>query len=293
MWQHDRMRDDSNKPSGLAGGDLAEALDRFDREGHVVLRDLLSPEDLREITAALAPHERDRPMGRNDFEGERSQRVYALAGKHEVFMRLAEHPAVMAIVAERLSPNWLLSTLQSIRLHPGETAQPWHTDDLFYLIPRPRALLGVSAIWAIEDFTEENGATQVIPGSHRWADEHPDERDHTVVTAAMPAGSVLLFNAATWHRGGANRSNGTRLCVSPQYCEPWLRPQESQLLIAPPSVAERYSDRARSMLGYSIHPPFIGQVDGMHPLRLIDPAYREHKTAASAIANKVLRRPGR
>jgi hypothetical protein len=86
-------------------------------------------------------------------------------------------------------------------------------------------------------------------------------------------------------------SSRTRLAISPQYCQPWLRPQESQLLIAPPDVARRYSDRGRALLGYSIHPPFIGQVNGMHPLRLVDPDYRSHKTDAAKIADSVLERP--
>jgi ectoine hydroxylase-related dioxygenase (phytanoyl-CoA dioxygenase family) len=166
---------------------------------------------------------------------------------------------------------------------------------MFYPIPRPRPILGLSTIWAIEDFTDENGATQVIPGSHRWANEHPDERPHDVVTAAMPAGSVVVFDSALWHRGGANRSSGTRLCISPQYCQPWLRPQESQLLIAPPPVARSCSERGRSLLGYNIHPPFIGQVDGKHPLRLIDPDYRSdgraRKTEAAELADHYLDRP--
>ena len=84
---------------------------------------------------------------------------------------------------------------------------------------------------------------------------------------------------------------GTRLAISPQYCQPWLRTQESQLLIAPPQVAARYSPRAQAMLGYSIHPPFLGQVDGMHPLRLVDPEYRQRKTRDHAIADQLLEKP--
>jgi len=187
-----------------------------------------------------------------------------------------------------------LSTMQSIRLHPGETPQAWHTDDAFYLVPRPRGLLGISAIWAIEAFTAHNGATEVIPGSHLWGGEHPDDRPldlRRATQAIMPAGSVILFHAALWHRGGGNASAGTRLAISPQYCQPWLRPQESQLLIVPPERARDCSPRMQSMLGYSIHPPFLGQVNGMHPLRLVDPDYRAHKTDARAIADRVLTRP--
>lgn len=267
-------------------------LERFQTEGYVILDRVLDPAEVAELVAALAPYEVDRPMGRNDFEGERSQRVYSLIAKGPAFRRLAEHPRIVALLDRVLLPNYLLSTFQSIRLHPGENAQAFHSDDAFYLIPRPRpSTLGVSVIWAIEDFTADNGATEVIPGSHRWGMEHPDTRDHTVVPAIMPAGSAIVFDAALWHRGGANRSTVTRLAMSPQYCQPYLRPQESQLLIMPPPAARECSDRLRAMLGYSIHPPFIGQVDGMHPLRLVDPAYRAHKTQDHAIADAVLTRP--
>jgi ectoine hydroxylase-related dioxygenase (phytanoyl-CoA dioxygenase family) len=269
-----------------------ELLERFRSDGYAILEGALDAGELAELRAALAPYEAGRPMGRNDFEGERSTRVYSLAAKGAVFQRLAEHPRILALIDRVLLPNFLLSTLQSIRLHPGENAQEWHTDDAFYLVPRPRsATLGVSVIWAIEDFSEANGATQVIPGSHRWGDEHPDTRAHPVVSAVMPAGSAIVFDAATWHRGGANTSAVTRLAISPQYCQPFLRPQESQLLIVPPEAARACSARMRTLLGYSIHPPFIGQVDGMHPLRLVDDAYRAHKTDDHRIADEVLTRP--
>jgi ectoine hydroxylase-related dioxygenase (phytanoyl-CoA dioxygenase family) len=280
----------SASPSGL-DAELAALAE----SGYVILPSVLGDGELRALEEALAPFERERPMGRNNFEGGRTQRIYSLAGKHEVFMRLAEHPRIMAILDRVLLPNFLLSNLQSIRLHPGEPGQPWHADDMFYRIDRPRPTLGISTIWAIEAFTEENGATRVIPGSHRWGPEHPDEHPHEEVAAVMPAGSVIVFDAALWHCGGGNHSQGTRLAISPQYCQPWLRPQESQLLICPPPVAARYSPRARAMLGYSIHPPFIGQVDGMHPIRLIDPDYHSHardeRSAAAETADRYLHRP--
>ncbi len=266
-------------------------LEALRRDGFVILDSVLSRGEVDAVVAALAPFEANRPMGRNDFEGERSQRVYSLAGKGDAFLALAEHPRVMRILDAVLLPSFLLSNLQSIRLHPGETPQAWHTDDAFYLVPRPRETLGVSTIWAIEDFTEDSGATEVIVGSHLWGMEHPDTRTYETKKAVMPAGSVIVFDAGLWHRGGGNRSKSTRLAVSPQYCQPWLRPQESQLLIVPPDRAKHCTPRMRAMLGYSIHPPFIGQVDGMHPLRLVDPEYRAHKTEDHAVADRVLARP--
>jgi ectoine hydroxylase-related dioxygenase (phytanoyl-CoA dioxygenase family) len=269
-----------------------DAIAALDRDGFVILESLLDARELAELHAALAPFEDGRPRGRNEFEGTHSTRVYSLAAKGEPFLRLAEHPRVVEILDRTLLTNYLLSTLQSIRLHPGESAQPWHTDDAFYLVPAPRPRLAVSCIWAIEDFTDDNGATEVVRGSHRFVDLPEDLRSLDVVRATMPAGSVIVFDGRTWHRGGANVSARTRLAISPQYCQPWVRPQESQLLIVPPTAAARCTPRMRAMLGYSIHPPFIGQVDGMHPLRLVDPSYgsdgRKQLSDAAAIADRVL-----
>jgi ectoine hydroxylase-related dioxygenase (phytanoyl-CoA dioxygenase family) len=274
------------------GFDLDRALEHYESEGFVVLERALDGDAVAAIVAALRPFEERRPMGRNDFEGAKTQRVYSLAGKGAPFLALAEHPWVVALLDRLLLKNCLLSTLQSIRLHPGETAQAWHTDDAFYLFPRPRTVrLAVSVIWAIEDFTDDNGATEIIPKSHTWGAEHPDDLPHPSFRAIMPAGSAIVFDGALWHRGGDNRSGTTRLAVSPQYCQPFLRPQESQLLIVPPERARDATDRMRSMLGYSIHPPFVGQVDGMHPLRLVDETYRAKKGDDHAIADRVLSRP--
>ncbi|HEX2688985.1 MAG TPA: phytanoyl-CoA dioxygenase family protein [Kofleriaceae bacterium] len=271
---------------------MTDPSELLQRDGYVILERAIDRIALDELCAALAPFEQHRPMGRNAFEGRRSQRVYSLAGKGEPFLRLAEHPDVIALLDRALLPNYLLSTMQSIRLHPGEAAQAWHTDDPFYLYPRPHTRpLGISVIWAIEDFTADNGATEVIPGSHRWGIEHPDTQAFNPVAAVMPAGSAIVFDAALWHRGGNNRSTTTRLAISPQYCQPYLRPQESQLLIVPPEAARTCTERMRAMLGYSIHPPFIGQVDGMHPLRLVDSDYRAHKTQDRIIADRVLTAP--
>jgi ectoine hydroxylase-related dioxygenase (phytanoyl-CoA dioxygenase family) len=245
---------------------MADPLELLQRDGYVILERLLDRPVIAELIEALAPFEAGRPMGRNAFEGERSQRVYSLAGKGDVFLRLIEHPEIVALLDAVLLPNYLLSTAQSIRLHPGETAQAWHTDDAFYPSARPHPRpLALSVIWAIEDFTADNGATEVIPESHHWGMETPEARDSRPMPAVMPAGSAIVFDGALWHRGGSNRSTRTRLAISPQYCQPYLRPQESQLLIVPPEAARACTPRMRAMLGYSIHPPFIGQVDGMHP----------------------------
>jgi ectoine hydroxylase-related dioxygenase (phytanoyl-CoA dioxygenase family) len=237
------------------------------RDGYVILPDLLTPGELGEIRDAVAPL-LDR-HGRNGFEGRMTQRVYSVLNKTRTCDRIADHPRVLALLDRLFLPNYLLSMLQVINILPGEQAQLLHTDDGFYPLPRPRAALGAATIWAIDDFTADNGATDIIPGSHLWGQRTPEEAEPQPVV--MKAGSCVFFLSTLWHGGGANRSAAPRLAVTAQYCEPWLRPQEAFTLSTTRDTVRAVSEDIRRMLGYSIHPPFIGQVDGMHPKRLLDP----------------------
>ena len=249
---------------------MAGALDELRGNGFVVLRGLVGRDDLAAIRAELAPYLTGRLFGRNDFEGFRSERVYALLAKAPSVATLVEHPVVLALVDAVLQPNYLLSANLAINVHPGETAQTLHADDGYCRIPRPREPMGVSAIWAIDEFTDDNGATELIPGSHKWGDEGADADDGRVQQITMPAGSAVVFMGTLLHRGGANRSNRNRLGITPQYCQPWIRQIETMALAVPPPVASTFSPRVQALLGYSIYPPFIGYVDGRDPRRLLD-----------------------
>ncbi|OHU50321.1 phytanoyl-CoA dioxygenase [Mycobacteroides chelonae] len=247
---------------------VAEAdLAAMRRDGYVILPDLLTADELDQIRDAVAPllnlH------GRNGFEGHTTQRVYSVLNKTRACDRIADHPRVLALLDRLFLPNYLLSMLQVINILPGEQAQMLHTDDGFYPIPRPRAGLGAATIWAIDDFTADNCATDIVAGSHLWGDRRPQEAEREPVV--MKAGSCVFFPGTLWHGGGANRTGAARLALTAQYCEPWLRPQEAFTLSMTRDTVRAVSEDIRRMLGYSIHPPFIGQVDGMHPKRLLEP----------------------
>lgn len=246
----------------IVDADLAAVL----RDGYVILPNLLTAVQLDTIRDAVAPL-LDR-HGRNGFEGRATQRVYSVLNKTEACDVVADHPRVLALLDRMFLPNYLLSMLQVINIGPGEQAQMLHTDDGFYPLPRPRAALGAATIWAIDDFTADNGATDIVPGSDRWVDRMPQDAEREPVV--MPAGSCVFFPGTLWHGGGANRSDRPRLAVTAQYCEPWLRPQEAFTLSMTRDTVRRVSEDIRRMLGYSIHPPFVGQVDGMHPKRLLE-----------------------
>ncbi len=269
----------------------AEDVASYERDGYVILADALPGEALEGVRRELAPYlDEAKLLGRNDFEGFRTNRVYALLAKAPTIAGLVEHPRVVAMLDQLLLPNFLLSANLAINLWPGETAQPWHFDDAFYSVARPRAPISVSAIWAIDDFTADNGATQVLPGSHLWGDDVSPEQlhDERAVPVEMSPGSVVIFAGTLWHRGGANRTSRPRLAITPQYCQPWARQQENQML-AVGGAASSYSDRIQAMLGYSIHPPFMGHVNGVHPLRLLRDDYDPRATGAGAVATDLYR----
>jgi ectoine hydroxylase-related dioxygenase (phytanoyl-CoA dioxygenase family) len=267
----------------------------IEEHGFVVIERLLSEEDLAEIRRELAPQLAADPFGRNNFEGHRTQRVYSLVGKGKIFEDLAEHPRILALCDALLRPNYLLTASQAICIHPGETPQPFHTDDTFYPMARPRPAMSVSTIWAVDPFTAENGATQVVRGSHAWSDAEVGSllEESDFVTAArgertpkpapglragwrermedvvMPPGSVIVFLGTLVHRGGENRSDRARLAFSNQYCEPWARQQENFFLSIAAERVAAMSERVQQLLGYSIHPPFMGHVNGVHPKRIL------------------------
>lgn len=241
------------------------AFAHYRENGYVILPEVLSAEDRSGIKAALDPFVDGTYPGRNDFEGFSSERVYKLISRSPVFADLVEHPVALGALDRIMTPGYLISAFLAILVHPGETAQDLHFDDGFVQQPRPRPSNMVSIIWAIDEFTETNGATEFIPGSHRWGDGHPPPEDGAIQRAVMPAGSALIMDGLLIHRGGANISTSDRLAITPQYCEPWARQQENHILATPPELTARLSPRVRELMGYSIHPPFMGHVGGRHP----------------------------
>lgn len=263
---------------------------QFDRDGYLIFENILPAAELAAIRTALAPYLAANITGRNDFEGLKSNRVYAMLAKSPVFADLVIHRLALAFVEADLEADCLLSACLAINLHPGETAQPWHFDDSHFQWPRPRPSLGVSAFWAIDEVTEKNGATEILPGSHLWPDDMIDgavgeesfgDRSIRDVSSdlgartdalkiVMPAGSLMLAKGTLWHRGGANRSAKPRLIITPQYCPGWTRQLENMALAVPPAIARILPKRAQELIGYSIHLPFMGYVDGVHPRRMLD-----------------------
>ncbi len=289
-------------PTAGATFALEDHAQRIGAVGFTVIPDFLDAATLREVRRVLAFY-LGTHAGRNDFEGTRTERVYTLVARARVFFDIVLDARILALCERFLGPGFLLTASQAIEIRPGETPQPFHYDDAFYAIPRPRPMVSLSTIVAVDAFTAENGGTEVIPGSHAWPDARveatlrgilgeattaDDGFAREAVAVEMPAGACVVFSGALVHRGGANRSPAPRLAFSNQYCTAWARQQENFTLGVPADVARAMPLRLQELLGYSIHPPFMGQLTASHPAKALEPGFEPPVRAQARAAGAKL-----
>lgn len=242
------------------------------RDGYTIVHDVLSAAETDELAADLARLERElsiRPAT-NLFEGQKTLRVYNLLVHGALYQRIPVHEKVLPVVEGVLDAGCLVSSLSSIAILPGESAQPIHADDMLIPIPKPHVPLVCNSMWAITDFTEANGATRIMPGTHE-ADASPAfGATHESIAAEMPRGSVLIYHGSLWHGGGANTTDTTRRGIAMNYCAGYVRQQENQQLGIPREVARTFSPRLRELVGYSVYNRVIGHIDRKHPGKLLE-----------------------
>jgi ectoine hydroxylase-related dioxygenase (phytanoyl-CoA dioxygenase family) len=247
--------------------DADSVCERLTEHGYAVIEGMLGTDALARARSEIAMILETTPFGRDDFEGRRTRRIYALFAKTRAFDGPATHPLILEVL-DRTLGHYQLSAPAGIEIGPGEVAQPLHPDDAIYPVPHPHPPLVVNVMWPLDDFTAENGATCIVPGSHRWTDRRPGA-DDAVTVVEMPAGSALLYVGSLWHGGGANRTDRPRVGVVVHYAAGWLRPVENHVLAVPREVVAQLPDRLQELIGYNIAPPFIGYVDGRHPRRTL------------------------
>jgi ectoine hydroxylase-related dioxygenase (phytanoyl-CoA dioxygenase family) len=222
--------------------------------GCAVVERLASDDDMDRVEAELASYLAATAPGADEFAGENTRRTGALLARSVTFRDLAAHPVVLGVLDRVLgdhATSYQLHLTQVIDIGPGAPAQMVHRDQWAFDFFRFPSGFEVEChtMWAMNDFTEENGATRVIPGSHRWEDKLRPSVDETI-PAEMPKGSVLLYVGSLYHGGGANRSASARRGINVGYTLSWLRQEENQYLACPPEIARELPEELARLAGY-------------------------------------------
>ena len=247
--------------------DIAALLTDLDRDGYAIREGLLDSAEVARLRGALDPLFDETPLGRNPFEGFRTKRVYSPLAKTRELDDLVLSPWIEQLADGLIGPH-TLSSIIGIQIGPGEVSQEIHYDAAAYPLPRSYREVVFNIMWALDDFTAENGATIIYPGSNRCPETTPP-RDAVSIQAVMPAGSVLIWPGRTFHGGGANRTEHWRLGLVTEYVAGWLRSHENIQASIPTDVACGLPPRLQELIGYHLYPDFLGFVDGRHPRKVL------------------------
>ena len=231
-----------------------DVLAELDQAGAVIVKDVIGAQILERFNAEVMPYVERTPMGRDDFLGKSTKRTGALAARSQICRDLILHDLVLGAAEAFLAPytkKIILHLTQTIEIHPGSSAQAIHRDRYAWGTHLPQSIEPqLNTIWAMTDFTAENGATHCVPGSHRWSWEQQARSDQ-ICQAEMSKGSVFFYTGSILHHGGANMSNAPRLGLNLTYCLGWLRQEENQYLSCPPELAKDFDPKLQELLGYT------------------------------------------
>ena len=241
-------------------------VDVLEEDGAAVIHDMAEHDLLDQIERELRQHlEENRYDFKTEFNGQNTLRVATILAVSRSTAELVAHPLVLEVADAILGPycdNYRLNSSDAIEIHPGETAQILHRDeDNLYPIIDPEVEYQISAMWALSDFTRENGATQLVLKSHR-KNRGRSFTDDDVIQAVMPKGALLFYQGSTIHGGGANVCDMPRLGLSSTYNLGWLRQEENLYLSMPKEIADSYPDRIRRLIGYQVHGGTLGLYPG-------------------------------
>jgi ectoine hydroxylase-related dioxygenase (phytanoyl-CoA dioxygenase family) len=255
----------------LSPTDVATHVERIAEQGYTIVEDAIEAALLDDLTAELHRLEVDLGIvpARNDFEGNQTVRIYNLLAHGKTFERIPVHPNVLPVVEGVLDQGCLISSLSSIAICEGETPQPIHADDQLMPIPKPHPPTVCNTMWALTDFTEANGATRLVPGSHLAASSPDYGAPYDSIPAEMSRGSVLVWHGSLWHGGGANTTPERRVGLAMNYCAGYIRQQENQQLGIPRDVAAGFEERLQQLCGYSLYCGLIGHIDKRDPIELL------------------------
>lgn len=246
------------------------AMTILEEDGAVIVRNLVDDDVIDRVNEELEPYLGRAHFGEGEFWGYRTKRVSSLVAKSKTYgEELATSPQILAVMDRLLLPRcerYHLHVTQAVRIGPGEGRQIVHRDDglMPFRHPGPQCLC--NTMWALSDFTVENGATNVIVGSHVWDDDTYPAEDTEFARAVMPKGSCLIYLGSVFHGGGRNTTSSEfRTGAITGYSLGWLRQEENQYLAVPPAIAKTLREDVQHLIGYHLHDIFLGWVEGQDP----------------------------
>jgi len=232
------------------------------RDGAAIVEKFVSDEIAEQVKADLRqPFDTVGRSTESDFNGYKTLRVNSVLDISRASAEIVGHERMLDVLDRILLPHcfaYRIGSCTAIEIHPGETDQRLHRDDSIYPIRMPGIEWQASVMWALDDFTLENGATRVVAGSHHWVSPRVPVEGDEVVQAPMPKGSALFYLGSVWHGGGANQSNLPRAGLINTYSLGWLRQEVNQYLTIPRHIAASYPERIQRLIGYTGHGHGLG-----------------------------------
>jgi ectoine hydroxylase-related dioxygenase (phytanoyl-CoA dioxygenase family) len=247
-------------------GAMARYKTELVEQGFCLVRNALEPGERRQLRDTLVRVAAEEIATGTDYvyEDGSNQRVWVLLNKGECFERLVQNEIALELVGHLLGPGFLLSNVNANIAGPGGKPMFLHSDQDYVPSPFPEYALVTNVMWFLDEFTDENGATRIVPMSHTLR-HHPDyTRRYDTVAVTGPAGSAMVFHGALWHQTGANRTaNQKRHGILTYYCRPFMRQQENFFKSLKEEVLARATPRLRQLLGYEMWLGGVGAIGGL------------------------------
>ena len=248
--------------------DIESAVQCIREDGYAVVPDFLDDETTERLRVGLAPVFDAVGSRVMDDYGQQTIHTHNLLAKTRAVDEILVDDRLLDLVGAVLGPDFQVSGVAAMRPGPGDRRQRMHQDDGHYPIPRPHPPLIVNTLIALDPFTVENGATEVVPGSHRLADRV--DPDVPTVSVEMPLGGLLLWEGALWHRGGGNSTaNAYRRSINVNFNLAWLKQRENQFIGVPPEVVVQMPEKLQALIGYKLTNFGLGTVDYKNPIETV------------------------
>lgn len=248
------------------GLNVTERVAEIEERGYTIIADFISDEEVARIRDAFDTDVRVTELRAIGTDTGKTLRAHNLLAKTRAVDYLFLDERIRALIKGVLGPRVQINVTTLFNLLPGETKQLLHQDDGLWPLARPHPHFVCNALIALDDFDIENGATHIVPYSHKWHDRDVDQNVETL-QVTMRAGTMLMWAGSLWHGGGANTSTDReRLGFFMSHNVAYLRPQEIQLLAVPRDVVLQLPKHLQRLLGY--HRFGIG-VDGRDPIDVL------------------------